>query len=159
MIPPIAYIVMAAFLSGSWVGYETRDTIAKAEQAIVLQAERDKLIKAEQTNKILHDELITAQAETKIVYRTVVKRIPQYVTEIQKVDSECNLTNGTKRLLNSLNDVSETPSGIISTDSTPSSIRTSDLIGYTAEVMTNYNLAREQCNLLIKWQREVNSGN
>ena len=152
MIPPIAYIVMIALVMGFGGGYKTKSVIVSAETASVLQAERDKLIAAQETNKNLQNQLVTAQAETKIIYKTVVKKVPEYVTVKQKTDGVCNLSRGAKRLFNeTINPLSDTSSGTTTDDSTASDIREIDLIHYSLNLIQYYKLAQSQCNLLVKW--------
>ena len=150
---PMIYLAFAAFLVGSGAGFKAKSILAKAEQSTVLQVEREKLIKSEKINKSLNQELITAQAKTKIVYKAIIKRIPFYVTDKQKTDSECNITVGAKRLLNSINTLPETSIKPTNTDPRPSDIRTSDLIRYSAQTIQQYKLAQSQCNILIKWHQ------
>ncbi len=104
------YSLIAGLVIGAGGGYKVRDLIADSQYVAQLEAERLMLIEAERKNSLLRDQLQSTQSETKTIYRTIVKRIPQDVTEIQRKDSDCNLTSNTERMLQSIiNDTISSP--------------------------------------------------
>lgn len=162
MIPisPLVFlaIILAVGGTGFGVGYKTKATIIQAEKTAVLEAEREELLRVKAINVNLQTALTFKEQEVKVVYKTVTKKIPFYVTKIQKIDSNCNLSTGNKRLLNELIDsVPGTSSEPTSSDREPSDIRAIDTINYLSNTIRDYKLAQASCNTLIDWHRNVNN--
>jgi hypothetical protein len=92
-------IVVASMLSGFYAGYSVKSTRVDAEKGRILTLEREQLIQSHEKNKELTSALIASRAKVEVVYEVIEKEVPVYVTKIQKVASDCNLTNGTVSLL------------------------------------------------------------
>jgi len=96
-------IVAAVILAfGFFGGYKLRSLQDKATEVVLLKKERAKLAEVTQVNNDLFDALLAKQRENKVIYRTITKEIPRNVPKIQKVNSNCNISIATKRLLNEL---------------------------------------------------------
>jgi len=154
MINP--YIIAALLLTGFSSGYYLRNLQAETEKVAILEAEREKLAKVRKINDHLLTTLAKNQAKTKIVYKTIVKEVPKYVTKVQKTDSDCNISIGTKRLLNKLiRPMPEAGIESINSDRQPSPIREVDLIEYLTSTINQYKIAQNRCNTLIQWHKQV----
>ena len=162
MIPISPLVLLAIILAiggtGFGVGYKTKATIVQAEKTAILETERKELLRTKAINVKLQTALTFKEQTVKVVYKTVTKEIPFYVTKIQKIDSNCNLSIGNKRLLHKLIDpVSRTSSEPTSSDREPSDIRAIDTINYLSNTIRDYKLAQARCNTLIDWHRNVNN--
>lgn len=135
-------------------GYKVRSLMAEAAKSARLKADKLKLEQNIEINDKLRIQLANAKAITNTVYETIIKEIPVYVTKIQKVDSGCNITYGTQQLLNNaVNYLPQSSGGITYPNTKATGIKEIDLINYTAKIITRYNEARDQCNLLIAWHK------
>jgi hypothetical protein len=137
------------------MGYKLKTVLVDANTATILRLERETLIRAEKQNDELVEQLIIAKAETDIIYKTRIKEVPKYITKIQKVDGDCNISNGAKRLLNAtVNPLSTATTGVAGTDGKPSDIREADLINYTLRLLRKYHNGKDKHNLLVQWHRD-----
>ncbi len=151
------YLIGAAFLLGSAVGYGYRDDRAESER---VEAVEKALEQAYLDAELARDEelaLIKAQQKTEVVYRTITKEVPKYVTQIQRIDSQCNLSRGTVRLFNdaAAERLSRAAGLDDPADTEPSAVTESRLIDYGLDVIDRYNQAKNQCNALIQWHEKT----
>lgn len=96
------YIVVVFFVIGYISGYYVRDLEADREKLVIEQNNVQKLVAAKKKSDELEQELIDARKNRKVIYRTVVRKIHDTLSEKQTTDSICNITNGTLRLLNDI---------------------------------------------------------
>lgn len=155
------YVAIAVALLSFAGGYHVSDLQADAEQA---QAVSFALAKAALEDELSRNEeidLIKSQQKTKIVYKTITKEVPVYVSDIQKNDSECNLSHGIVGLYNraATEQLPETTGSDDARNTQPSTVKESDLIDYGLDVINQYNDVKNQCNALIKWQKHVSEIN
>lgn len=151
------YLIGAAFLAGTAMGYGYRDNQAEAERVKAVEAA---LVDYKRQAELDHDEelaLIKAQKKTEIVYRTITKEVPKYVTQIQRVDSQCNLSRGTVRLFNdaAAERLSRAAGFNDPADTEASTVTEAELIDYALDVIDRYNQAKNQCNALITWHEKT----
>ena len=95
----VAIVPAVAFLIGFSSGYWLKDTVNEAEKAAMY---KQALITAKKQIKVtaeLEKKFTSKEAETKIVYRDIIKRVVKYVPAIQTVNSECNLSVNAVKLL------------------------------------------------------------
>ena len=95
----IAIVATLSALIGFSSGYWLKDTVNEAEKA---ELYKQALITAKKQIKVtaeLEKEFTSKEAETKIVYRDIIKRVVKYVPAIQTVNSECNLSVNAVKLL------------------------------------------------------------
>lgn len=142
-------------------GYELRDLMAEADKVEGLEQSLSKTKENEEISVKAETAYVATEEKTKIVYKTIIKEVPKYVSVIQSSDSECNLSNGTVRLLNSAidNQLPQSATGANEADKTASKIRESDLINHSQESINQYNEAMNQCNALIGWVKDVHDAN
>lgn len=145
-------IAAAAFIAG----YHLRDLQADAEQARAVSYALAKADALNQISRLEEIDLIKAQQKTEVVYKTITKEVPKYVSVIQKTDSDCNLSHGTVRLLNSaaLERLPEAARNDDPRDTESSSVTEARLIDYNHEVIDQYNKVKNQCNGLIQWHKK-----
>jgi len=150
----ISLIAIAlAGLVGFYGGYSLRSTQAKAENAIVLKQHIREIQELSDLSREIEISYAEKAAVVKTVYKTIIKKVPVYVTKIQKTDSDCNLTTNTISLLNhaAKNQLPEAATKPNPKNTAAPRIRESDLIHYTHELISQYNSAMVQCNALIDW--------
>jgi hypothetical protein len=154
---PMIYIAIAVSVASSWAGYQLRDTMAEAEQAQAVEFALEQQANNERISRDEEIALIKSQQKTKVVYKTITKEVPKYVSVIQKTDSDCNLSHGTVRLFNSaaLERVPETTGFDDARDTEPSTVKELDLIDYGLDIIEQYNQVKNQCNALINWHDNV----
>ena len=155
-----ALVALASF--ASFVGgYELRDTMAEAEQAKAVKFALKQAAEADAISRAEEIALIKSQNKTKVVYKTITKEVPKYVSVIQKTDSDCNLSGGTVRLFNSAaaERLPETARVDDTGDTEPSTVKESDLIDYGLDIIEQYNQVKNQCNALINWHKNVSQNN
>ena len=155
---PSLYIIIAAialsFSLGFGGGYKTKSLFIDAAMVKQLKTERQMRIETIAYNKELVSLLDKKEVEIQVETKYITKEIIKYVPTIQKTDSVCNITNDSKRLLNSLiSGASETSTGITDTDTGPSDIRTSDLIEYVSISVREYKIMQARCNALIQFNK------
>ena len=165
MNPLIIVAVISAIMSGSGSWWLTRNYFLAQkyyevrEEQIKEQHLKEAIHRMGKNTEKLEHKLLAAQAKETIKYEEVIKYVPKYITKIQKTDSACNLTNGAVIMLNraSNNGLPKTAAVDDATNTRPSNIRTSDVIGYTAKIQTQYKRFAQQCRSLIKWNKNVRS--
>ncbi|WP_296592639.1 hypothetical protein [Methylophaga sp.] len=150
------YGVAIGFTLGLAGGYTYRDNQAEAERLAAVETALEDAYREFEVSKKAEIELIEANKKTEIVYRTITKEIPKYVTQIQQTNSECNLTRGAGRLFNDAAAESLSRAAGIDdpADTGPSTITAGRLIDYSLEVIDQYNQAKNQCNALIDWHEK-----
>jgi len=99
---PLPYMLAASLLIGIATGYQVKSTLFKAKQSKELLQTVSQLKQVGIRNKELVNEISDQQQKTKIITKTIIKRIPNYVTKKQKSDSDCNISGDAKRMLNKL---------------------------------------------------------
>lgn len=130
----------------------------KSKISDLVLAERSKLKEVEKINSDLLDSLILTQGKVRTIYKTKIKEVPKYVTKIQKIDSDCNISTGIKQLLNqNINNLPETSPIPATAYNKTSDIREIDLIFYLLKAVNQYNLTSLQCSSLITWHEKVNN--
>jgi len=153
---PLAILLIAittSLLTGFSSGYSLRNTQAKAEQAEVFKAHVLRLEDLQAKNRVIESAYVDKAETIKTVYKTIVKKVPVYVSKPQKTDSECNLSVGSVQLLHQATQT-RLPQTTATTDAenkAASVIREGDLIAYTHEVMGEYNAVMARCNALVDW--------
>lgn len=145
---PLPYIIIIVLATGFSGGFYVRDLMTYQERAAELEAAQQEAKSIERLNAELYDQLSAEREKIKIVEKEVIKKI--YVPKIQKVDSECNLSIGTKRMLNSAI-LSEASGSTTQEDTKASEIREADAIRYLNSAIAQYNEVRAQCNALIEF--------
>lgn len=148
------YVVAAAFVMGFASGSHYQSLRADRELSRQLKAEQVKTKEAQELNESLYSQLEAERSNIKTIEKEVIRKI--YVPKIQKVDSNCNLSNSAKRLLNN-NIMSKADTGATETDSKASDVRAADTIRYLNTAISQYNHARAQCNKLIEFVKEANN--
>lgn len=150
------YALGIGFMLGLAGGYGYRDNQADAERYAAVKTALEDQERQFEVSKKAEIELIEANKKTEIVYRTITREIPKYVTQIQQTNSECNLTRGAGRLFNDAAAESLSRAAGIDdpADTGPSTITTGRLIDYSLEVIDQYNRAKNQCNALIDWHEK-----
>ena len=159
-MPIIVIYALAVFLifsGGFGTGYKVRkdlDTVTYAKQLEIALKSKDKEI------KIVHDVekvYITEAPKINTVYKTITKEIVKYVPKIQTVNSACNLTLGTVRLLNdnASNKMPETTRVINPTYTKSSTITGETLIEYTNKLLNRYKQVKLQCDQLIDYSIKI----
>lgn len=150
------YLYGIVLIIGLYGGYEFRDNQAEAEKAAaVIKAVKFANDNAE-ISRAEDIALIKAQQKTQIVYKTITKEVPKYVPVIQKNDSECNLSVGTVRLLNSAarDELPETAAIDDPADTGPSHITEAAFIDHGFDIINRYNVAKNQCNAIFEWYQK-----
>lgn len=142
-------------------GYELRDLMAEADKVESLEQSISKSKENAEISVKAETAYVDAEEKTKIVYKTITKEVPKYVSVIQSSDGQCNLSNGTVRLLNSAidNQLPQSATGVDEADKTASKVRESDLINHSQESINQYNETMNQCNALISWVKDVHDAN
>jgi len=159
--PYLIVIALVVFLLGMWAGYDWRSTIAEADQA---KAVKFALKKQAENNAISRAEelaFIKSQQKTKVVYRSITKEAPKYVSATQKNDSACNVSIGSLRLFDHAvsERMPEAAATVNSRDTEPSNITEERLINYSLSNIEKYNKAKNQCNGLIRWAKNIAKNN
>lgn len=150
------YAVAIGFLIGMAGGYTYRDNRAEVERFAAVETALADAYRQFEISKNAEIELIEANKKTEIVYRTITKEIPKYVTQIQQTNSECNLSSGAVRLFNdaAAESLSRATGLHDPADTEPSAITAGRLIDYSLGVIDQYNRAKNQCNALIAWHEK-----
>ncbi len=143
------YIIIAALIAGFGGGYFTASQFEKATHVAEMQLELKKQKDEIDLSHAADIEYIKAQKQQETVVKTITKEVVKYVPKIQMVNSDCNLTVGTQRLLDNER-LQTVPSQSTSADTRSSEIREIELIQYSHKVMEMYNAAKLQCNSLIE---------
>ena len=159
--PYLIIVALVVFLLGMWTGYDWRDTIAEADQA---KAVKFALKKQAENNAISRTEemaLIKSQQKTKVVYRSIAKEAPKYVSATQKNDSACNVSNGSLRLFDRAvsERMPEATTVIDPRDTEPSNVTEERLINYSLSNIETFNKVKNQCNGLIRWAKKIAENN
>jgi hypothetical protein len=146
-----AIIAIISFALGNLTGYKLTSNSYKA--AMVDQVNAALKVQAKQLDdsfKAEKDALI-ATHEQELRDNVIIKEIPKYITQIQKVKSACSYSTGTVRLLNrsASRDMQETTAISDAKDTEPSSITELGGIQYTAELLAGWHKFQTQCNALI----------
>lgn len=150
------YWLGIGFMVGLAGGYSYRDNQADAERFAAVEMALEDAHRQFEISKQAEIELIEANKKTEIVYRTITKEIPKYVTQIQQTNSECNLSRGAVRLFNdaAAESLSRAAGIVDPADTEPSTVTGGELIHYTLNAVDQYNQARNQCNALIAWHEK-----
>jgi len=152
----ITSFIIAAFifglLAGGAFGYKQKGLYVDSQKVELLEAQKQALIKqAKESDKIIN-ELHIKKNKTKIIYQTIEKEVPKYVTKIQKIDSDCNITRGTYRLLEeAAGYLPNSSRGADKDNGEPSQIREADLVRYIVQLLKKYKEEQEGHNALIRW--------
>lgn len=157
----IASAAIVAFLIGLYSGYEWRDMVAQVDEATAIKHALKKQKESDDISRAEEITLIKSQQKTQIVYRSINKEAPKYVSKIQKSDSACNVSFGVVRLFNRAvsERMPEANTGNVAGDKKPSSVTESRLINYSLNNITEYNRVKNQCNALIAWHKKINNLN
>lgn len=149
------YALGIGFMLGLAGGYGYRDNQADAERYAAIETALEDQERQFEVSKKAEIELIEANKKTEIVYRTITKEIPKYVTQIQQTNSDCNLTRGAVRLFNDAAAESlSRAAGIVDPDDTrPSTVTYGRLVEYSLDNIDEYNKAKNQCNALVEWHK------
>jgi len=159
-MPIIAIYALVASLifgSGFGLGYQTKSKLDQIKYTKELKIELEKQGKHIQIVHDIEKVYIEGEVKTNTIYKTITKEVVKYVPKIQTIDSDCNLTNGTVRLLNSnaSNKMPIASGEPITTDTAASSVTELRHINYTNEIINQYNKAMNQCNSLIDYSKKV----
>tara|TARA_R110002050_G_scaffold57423_3_gene128946 strand:+ start:90765 stop:91253 length:489 start_codon:yes stop_codon:yes gene_type:complete len=157
----MVYVAVAVGVLSFGGGYHVRDLMAEADQAQAVSFALAKAAAEDEISRVEEIELIKSQQKTKIIYKTITKEVPKYVSVIQKSDSECNLSHGTVSVFNraALEQLPDTAGSDDASNTEPSTVKESDLIDYGLEVINQYNEVKNQCNALINWHKNVPQNN
>ncbi len=149
----VFFIALFALMVGFLSGYQWRDSSANDEKMLAVNFAIKKMEAEAVISRAEDLALIISQQKTKGVYKTIIKKVPEYVSDKQENDSDCNLSTGIVGLYNSaaLEQLPD-PSSIDDAGSTrPSSVTELNLINYGIDVVHKYNSMKNQCNALINW--------
>lgn len=121
--------------------------VAQVEEALAIQQQQMQLAFAAEKQAI--DANHTEELKNNVVVKEIVKTIPK----IQRVNSRCNYSVGTVRLLrNAAVDALPKAATVPAADDTARSGVTGQRgIEYSLALLKSYNLARNQCNALIQF--------
>jgi len=147
------YIYAAIFAIGFLSGYYLRDLQADSEKLVIEQANVNALQSAKERADKLEQELFDERNKRKKQVKWLSRKLNTSMSEKQKTDSVCNLTNNTLRLLQRVS-MSVPAKNLAPANTETSTIRETDVVSYLAQAMQQYNAARSQCNLLIKWHTQ-----
>jgi hypothetical protein len=149
------YALGVGFMLGLAGGYGYRDNQADAERFEAIKTALEDQERQFEISKQAEIELIEANKKTEIVYRTITKEIPKYVTQIQQTNSECNLTRGAVRLFNdaAAESLSRAAGIVDPADTGPSTVTVGRLVDYSLDNIDEYNKAKNQCNALVHWHK------
>lgn len=159
MIEFLIYAFVSGLLLGGSGGYYLKDTFIKAEQVENLKTELDRKDKIASIASDTDNKLKTEQVKVETITKVITKEIVKYVPKIQIVNSECNLSIGTVRLLNNnaSNKMPDSSFELDTTNTQSSTITGKDSIDYTNEIISKYKLAASQCNVLISYVKQVSA--
>jgi len=155
--PYLLIVAAVVFLLGMWAGYDWRSTIAEADQANAVKFALDKQEKDAAVSRAEEIALIKSQQKTKIVYRSIKKEVPKYVSIKQKTDSDCNISIGIKRMFKhaATEQLPDTAAIDVARDKKPSDITEERLINYSLDNIDRYNQVKNQCNSLLRWHENI----
>jgi len=153
MIRIMIIMMFLSFIGGAFGGYNYRDMQAEAEaRQAIDKAVADYVARVEATRKVeeLHHE---QQEKTKTVYKTIIKKVKEYVPISQSSDSDCNLTLGTVRMLDASakNALPDAAAAFDETDKAASRFNELALIEFAHATANRFNEVKDQCNSLIDW--------
>ncbi len=156
VLPPFIWIGLVCTVVGAttgfWAGFEVKSTIEESKLARDLLEEKKQLVTANNKNKELVHELMSSQARVEVVHEIIEKEVPVYVTKIQKEYSDCNITNGTVRMLhNASTNMSGTSERAVNKVRESSEITEEQLIKYTAKLLHRIHRDKEIHNPLVQW--------
>jgi hypothetical protein len=145
----IKYIILISGIIGFSSGYYFSELKNDSVKVAELEAKNKRILELSKKYSELEIKLSKAKDKQNIIYKTVYKQLPNTLNNDQKNDSNCNISNDTKRLLDDLI-LSETTASLDDSYSRSSEIRESDLIKYLIEVINYYKKAQLQCNTLME---------
>lgn len=153
--------ILISLILGFGAGYKVKTMQVEADKAKTLEIESERQSKISTIVDQVVTKTIDDSKQAEVVTKIIEKEVVKYVPKIQLVNSECNLTNGVVRLLNShsSNQMPITTSATTSTDTAPSDITEKEHIDYTNEIIDLYNKASVQSNALIQYNLEVSKLN
>lgn len=146
------YILIACIVFGFGTGFYASHEISRAGHVVDLENQLKKQKEYIDSAHAADIAFINAHKQQEVIAEVITKEVIKYVTKIQKVDSDCNLSNGTKRLLDDSR-MQNYPRESVAADTGASSIREIDLIRYTNKITQQYNSMRLQCNSLINLEK------
>jgi hypothetical protein len=156
-IPLFVYTFLIGLAIGGYSGYEFKTMSYHASEAKTLEVEAKKQEIIQQIEAKTESTTLAEEKKTEIVYQTVTKEVIKYVPKVQIINSECNLTLGTVRMLNTniRNEMPSTPSTTIAENSTSSTITGKGSIDFTNDIINKYNKMAIQCNSLIDYNNQI----
>lgn len=154
----IGFVLTGSLLIGASIGWNVKTVLVDAKEVKEVRLEREMLAKSKKDNDKLVREVIEARARTNTIYKIKEKEVPVYVTKIQKVDSDCNLTNGTVSLLNSTaKELPQATSRIIADVRQSSHFTEGQLVMYTLRLLKRIHRDKDLHNPLVQWHLDNNN--
>ena len=144
-------IALVSFAGGNFTGWKI--TSNSYEAKMIEQVNQALKKQAQQLDESFQAEKVALQQthEQELKDNVIIREIPKYITQIQKVKSACSYSNGTVRMLNRVasRDVQEAAAVPDAKDTEPSGVTELSGIKYTGELLAGWHKFQTQCNALI----------
>lgn len=156
-----ALVAAVCFAAGGWGGWEARDLYsdradgkrAEAQVRTVTRTVYVERAQADVTQRV-GEQTATRQAETRVVTRTIVQRVPEYVTV--EADRKCVLPDGFVSLHDAAaaGDATTLPESAGGAHDAPSEIACSEALRIVVENYGDYHALAAQVTGWQTWARD-----
>jgi len=149
LILGLVFALIASHGFAYFKGYKRAEDAQASQMIEVLKRERELLAAYDVVSRELVSALQVKQADTKIVYRTITKEIPNATTgRVCFNNDAASLWNDALK-----GSVSETPTG--AAKASTGTYSDAEVLTNAAENFEQYTACRQQLNALIDWHEKV----